>query len=280
MASGDYDGIIYPGQYLSHLQRETIWIDITSKSKRALLVDESGNPYNDANPLSVKAELEVSDIEIGAVEIKDGETDTRQKVKSDGVDNASVVTQNSQPLPTGASTELKQDSVITQLTSIAGEDFATQTTLESLLTELEKKADLTETQPVSIATLPLPTGGSTEAKQDVAITQLSEVNVKLTNDSQTTQLVDSDGTSQDIGSDGVNNASYTQKSKLKTIVDSTTTTDMTYIGKALLTTLKSASSWQIMRIDDSGTVTIINQFAGGSADFVNVWDNRASFTYS
>ena len=55
---------------------------------------------------------------------------------------------------------------------------------------------------------------------------------------------------------------------------------MTYIGKALLTTLKSASSWQIMRIDDSGTVTIINQFAGGSADFVNVWDNRASFTYS
>jgi hypothetical protein len=60
-------------------------------------------------------------------------------------------------------TEQKQDSAITQLTSIAGKDFATQTTLAALLTELQLKADLTETQPVSAASLPLPAGAATEA---------------------------------------------------------------------------------------------------------------------
>lgn len=79
------------------------------------------------------------------------------------------------PLPSGASTEAKQDSAITQLTSIAGEDFATQTTLAALLTELQLKADLLETQPVSAASLPLPSGASTEAKQDAAITQLTSI---------------------------------------------------------------------------------------------------------
>lgn len=64
---------------------------------------------------------------------------------------------------TGLATESKQDDAITQLTSIAGEDFATQTTLAALLVELQAKADLTETQPVSAASLPLPTGAATEA---------------------------------------------------------------------------------------------------------------------
>lgn len=49
------------------------------------------------------------------------------------------------------------------LTAFNAEDFATQTTLAELLVELQLKADLSETQPVSAATLPLPTGASTEA---------------------------------------------------------------------------------------------------------------------
>jgi len=85
---------------------------------------------NEDGSIDVNAELEVKDIQIGAVEIKDGETDARQKVKSDGTDNASVVTQNTQPLPTGAATSAKQDT---------------------LITELQLKADLTEIQPVSVA---------------------------------------------------------------------------------------------------------------------------------
>ena len=51
---------------------------------------------------------------------------------------------NSSALPSGASTEAKQDD---------------------LITELQLKADLTETQPVSAASLPLPSGAATAAKQ-------------------------------------------------------------------------------------------------------------------
>lgn len=61
-------------------------------------------------------------------------------------------------IPTGASTELKQDSQITaagatntKLDSLIAKDFATQTTLAALLAELMLKADLLDTQPVSIS---------------------------------------------------------------------------------------------------------------------------------
>lgn len=59
------------------------------------------------------------------------------------------------PLPTGAATEVT-------LAALEAKDFATQTTLAALLTELQAKADLAETQPVSAASLPLPTGAATQ----------------------------------------------------------------------------------------------------------------------
>jgi len=49
-----------------------------------------------------------SDIEIGAVEIKNGTDDTRVTVKTDGTNNAMVVTANVLPLPTGAATAALQ----------------------------------------------------------------------------------------------------------------------------------------------------------------------------
>lgn len=52
--------------------------------------------------------------------------------------------------------------------------------LDALLTELQLKADLTDTQPVSAASLPLPTGAATEAKQDTGNTSLSSIDGKLT----------------------------------------------------------------------------------------------------
>lgn len=54
-------------------------------------------------------------------------------------------------LATGASTSAKQDTIITDL--------------GSLLVELQAKADLIETQPVSAASLPLPSGAATSALQ-------------------------------------------------------------------------------------------------------------------
>lgn len=78
-------------------------------------------------------------------------------------------------LPSGAATEAKQDDGIALLTTIdadtsalAAVDYATQTTLAAILTELQAKADLAETQPVSAASLPLPSGASTAALQTTA----------------------------------------------------------------------------------------------------------------
>jgi ribosomal protein L7/L12 len=72
------------------------------------------------------------------------------------------------------------------LTSLDGKDFSTSakqdtviTSLANLLTELQAKADLTETQPVSAVALPLPTGAATEAKQDTAITALGNLLTEL-----------------------------------------------------------------------------------------------------
>jgi len=59
------------------------------------------------------------------------------KVTTADTDNVTIV---GSTLPTGASTEAKQDNVITEL--------------QSLLTELQAKADLSETQPVSVASIP------------------------------------------------------------------------------------------------------------------------------
>lgn len=54
---------------------------------------------------------------------------------------------------------------------------------------------------------------------------------------------------------------------------------VTYIGKADPGTATSASSWQVSKVSVSGTVTL-TQFADGDSSFDNVWDNRASLSYS
>lgn len=55
--------------------------------------------------------------------------------------------------------------------------------------------------------------------------------------------------------------------------------DVIYIGSAKLGTADSDASWQIRKIETSGNVTSI-LYADGDRRFDNVWDNRASLTYS
>lgn len=62
--------------------------------------------------------------------------------------------------------------------SMAG--AATQATLASVLAELQLKADLTETQPVSAASLPLPTGAATSLGQNTGNLSLSSIDSKIT----------------------------------------------------------------------------------------------------
>ncbi len=53
----------------------------------------------------------------------------------------------------------------------------------------------------------------------------------------------------------------------------------TYLGFAKLGVATSEAKWQVLRIQKTGTVTLI-QYADGDTRFNNVWDDRASLTYS
>lgn len=105
--------------------------------------------------------------------IKDGATVT--------VNEDTIVPANSRPLPIKVlnssgvqidpATEAKQDVGNTSLSSIDGKmttlnakDFATSAKQDSLLTELQLKADLTDTQPVSIAGTVAVSGPLTDAQ--------------------------------------------------------------------------------------------------------------------
>ncbi len=65
------------------------------------------------------------------------------------------------------------------------------------------------------------------------------------------------------------------------MIDSISTTQVTYIGKAAVGSLISDPVWQIMKIDESGSPinTVIN-YADGNADFDNIFSNRTSLSYS
>lgn len=78
---------------------------------------------------------------------------------------------------------------------------ANQTTeiarLTSLLSELQLKADLTETQPVSLASQPLPTGAATEASLSAIKTQTDKLQFDVSNNLKVTG-----GTGGGAGGDG------------------------------------------------------------------------------
>lgn len=65
---------------------------------------------------------------------------------------------------------------------------------------------------------------------------------------------------------------------LATIVDEVSAS-ITYLGKADPGTGAASALWQIQRITTSGTTTTV-EFADGNSDFDNVWNNRASLSYS
>lgn len=54
---------------------------------------------------------------------------------------------------------------------------------------------------------------------------------------------------------------------------------VTYVGKSAAGSATNGALWQIQRITESaGDITI--QWADGDANFNNIWDNRASLSYS
>lgn len=70
---------------------------------------------------------------------------------------------------------------------------------------------------------------------------------------------------------------YTQGVPLATRVDAASST-VTYIGNAAPGTATSSALWRVKKIDTSSGTAIT--FADGNDLFDNVWDNRASLSYS
>ena len=65
------------------------------------------------------------------------------------------------------------------------------------------------------------------------------------------------------------------------VIDYVSGTNPIYIGSAVPGTATSDNKWQIKKLtfDGNNNPTAI-QFAGGSPSYTNIWDNRASLTYS
>jgi hypothetical protein len=123
---------------------------LTDTQLRASAVPVSGT-VTATGPLT-DTQLRATPVPVsGAVTATGPLTDTQLRASAVPVSAAAL------PLPSGAATEAGN------LATIAAKDFATQATLASVLTELQLKADLLETQPVSAASLPLPSGAASDA---------------------------------------------------------------------------------------------------------------------
>lgn len=55
--------------------------------------------------------------------------------------------------------------------------------------------------------------------------------------------------------------------------------NLTYLGFAKLGSATSDPVWQILRIQKTGSTTLI-QYADGDTRYNNIWDDRASLTYT
>ena len=53
-----------------------------------------------------------------------------------------------------------------------------------------------------------------------------------------------------------------------------------YLGEAVVGSLTSDSVWKIQRITSDTTGSLYIEFADGNINYDNVWDNRASLSYS
>lgn len=74
------------------------------------------------------------------------------------------------------------------------------------------------------------------------------------------------------------NALPTSSPSLAVRLDDTTTADTIYIGKAPIGSATNAAVWQISRLATSSG--LIKTWSDGDASYNNIWDNRASLSYS
>lgn len=163
--------------------------------------------------------------------------------------NASLtVDVGSSALPSGAATAARQDTGNTSLAAIDSKLGATLTVSVSGSVAVTGTF-WQSTQPVSAASLPLPSGAATSSNQSTAITSLADLLVEM--------RVQNGGMAQQYD-----------------YVDATTE----YLGWAEPGTATSAASWRVKKITTTGSDIAIT-WADSNRNFDNAWDNRASLTY-
>jgi hypothetical protein len=59
-----------------------------------------------------------------------------------------------------------------------------------------------------------------------------------------------------------------------------TGTGVSYIGEAPIGTAASAASWRIKKLTEASDGDVTLEWADGNSDFDNVWNDRASLSYS
>jgi hypothetical protein len=121
------------------------------------------------------------------------------------------------------------------------------------------------------------------------------VSIRISKKGSNTVLNAPDGLDVDIShlndsvriGDGTTFVNVTANNELKvasvgitytTRVDEASTT-ITYIGKAVVGTSEASAFWQIQRVSVSGSVSTFT-YADGNENFDNIWNNRASLSYS
>lgn len=63
------------------------------------------------------------------------------------------------------------------------------------------------------------------------------------------------------------------------IIDTTTTANTTYMGRATAGTSRAAAIWQVRKYFNNANGNTELAWADGNADYDNVWANRATLTY-
>jgi hypothetical protein len=66
---------------------------------------------------------------------------------------------------------------------------------------------------------------------------------------------------------------------LALLLDDTEAGGISYVGEALPGAATSAASWRVKRLTETGPDVAV-QWADGNGNFDNVWDDRASLSYS
>lgn len=79
--------------------------------------------------------------------------------------------------------------------------------------------------------------------------------------------------------DGINaKAVFPYETPLAVQVDTSTTPGTVYVGQAAMGSATSAPSWQIFAVNTAGPITV--KWANGNSAYSNIFDNRASLSYS